>query len=419
MKTQITITLLATILFSPFSILAQAYDHWGTPIPQWEIVNGKKELLEGKCPNISAQGDSLLLIRDHQLFIYKKTKPNTWTKAIQLKTSQEVQNVFWSHDGHIILFSAQTQNNNSDIFEIEKNNDEWSTAYPLRAPLNSSEYESSPTLSADGKTLFFCRTTNQDLENCFEVYSARQTNGKWGNIRKLNIPAVSFGKGIKLCEPYLTTDPSLKRLYFSEFPSDIELGDNVSIGIFNCDLSNTGKWNKPKLIMDLHSEENSTFLSMTQNRIHAVFSRNEDIWVPDQPMPWFVYAVDNYGPLLKEKGVDTAHEMHILGDITFKSSSYLLEKEIFPILDRISEAAKRQELTELIIRAHTDDVGTAEKNLALSEKRGIAVKNYLVKNGIASDLIKVNPFGETNPLFPNDSEEYRSKNRRIEIEFIK
>ena len=67
----------------------------------------------------------------------------------------------------------------------------------------------------------------------------------------------------------------------------------------------------------------------------------------------------------------------------------------------------------VIIEGHADERGTREFNIALGEKRAIAVKKYLEKSGgIAPNRIKVISYGKERPAFIGSGEEIWSKNRR-------
>jgi len=74
--------------------------------------------------------------------------------------------------------------------------------------------------------------------------------------------------------------------------------------------------------------------------------------------------------------------------------------------------------TNLIIEGHTDDTGKDEFNMALSEKRAKAVSEFLKSKGIAASRITEKWYGEAQPKYPNDTEENRVKNRRVEIAVI-
>jgi len=74
---------------------------------------------------------------------------------------------------------------------------------------------------------------------------------------------------------------------------------------------------------------------------------------------------------------------------------------------------------KLSIDGHTDEVGDAAKNVALSRRRAEAVKAALVERGVSADLLSVRGFGETRPLASNETEEGRQTNRRVEFVTLK
>jgi outer membrane protein OmpA-like peptidoglycan-associated protein len=74
---------------------------------------------------------------------------------------------------------------------------------------------------------------------------------------------------------------------------------------------------------------------------------------------------------------------------------------------------------KLMVFGHTCDIGSDEYNLWLSQKRAEAVKNYLIEVGVMGEFIKAKGFGEKKPVVPNDSEESREQNRRVEFVITK
>jgi OmpA-OmpF porin, OOP family len=67
------------------------------------------------------------------------------------------------------------------------------------------------------------------------------------------------------------------------------------------------------------------------------------------------------------------------------------------------------------VSGHTDWEGTDAYNQALSERRASAVRNYLVKKGVAKNRISTYAYGESKPIATNDTEEGRAVNRRAEV----
>ncbi|WP_200977683.1 OmpA family protein [Echinicola sp. 20G] len=70
--------------------------------------------------------------------------------------------------------------------------------------------------------------------------------------------------------------------------------------------------------------------------------------------------------------------------------------------------------TNILIEGHTDDSGSDEFNMQLSEKRAKAVSSFLADNGVDRSRLIEKWYGETQPKYPNDDEN-RAKNRRVEM----
>jgi OmpA-OmpF porin, OOP family len=66
------------------------------------------------------------------------------------------------------------------------------------------------------------------------------------------------------------------------------------------------------------------------------------------------------------------------------------------------------------ISGHTDNVGKAKANKTLSEERAQACRNYIVSKGIEKNRLDAVGFGDERPIAPNNTDEGRQKNRRIE-----
>jgi OOP family OmpA-OmpF porin len=67
------------------------------------------------------------------------------------------------------------------------------------------------------------------------------------------------------------------------------------------------------------------------------------------------------------------------------------------------------------VYGYTDNVGTRDKNMALSQMRAQAVRDYLVNKGFPQDLVAAQGRGPDEPVTDNSSIEGRAQNRRVEI----
>ena len=84
-------------------------------------------------------------------------------------------------------------------------------------------------------------------------------------------------------------------------------------------------------------------------------------------------------------------------------------------LDKLVEVFNEYPDTDLLIVGHTDNVGSQNYNLPLSQKRAQSVKDYLVSKGIASSRLTSQGKGLEEPIADNTTAEGRAQNRRVEV----
>ena len=101
--------------------------------------------------------------------------------------------------------------------------------------------------------------------------------------------------------------------------------------------------------------------------------------------------------------------------ILFNSGKSTFKAGVTDQLDAIVEVMKNFPKAEFIIEGHTDSTGGSALNLRLSEARAIAVRDYLVENGIDTNRLEAKGFGEGSPIATNDTRAGRQENRRVEI----
>jgi OOP family OmpA-OmpF porin len=108
----------------------------------------------------------------------------------------------------------------------------------------------------------------------------------------------------------------------------------------------------------------------------------------------------------------------IFRNILFDFDKSNIKPDSFAILDEIVEYLETNKGIMMEIQGHTDNKGTAEYNMKLSYKRADSVRKYIVGKGIAPERLKVNGLGFSKPVVPNDSDENRTRNRRVEFKPI-
>jgi outer membrane protein OmpA-like peptidoglycan-associated protein len=102
--------------------------------------------------------------------------------------------------------------------------------------------------------------------------------------------------------------------------------------------------------------------------------------------------------------------------ILFDTGSDHIRAESTPVLKDIAGMLRDHAELKLLVEGHTDNVGSAPSNLALSDKRAAAVKAWLVeKEQIAATRLTTKGLGDTKPAVPNTSAEGRQNNRRVEL----
>lgn len=107
--------------------------------------------------------------------------------------------------------------------------------------------------------------------------------------------------------------------------------------------------------------------------------------------------------------------------LQFESDRYTIDESFQIKLDLILQQTDTLDGVYAVIQAHTDDVGDADYNLKLSQKRAEAIQNYLVNHGFPSQVVQVDYFGEQQLLDNNLNKKGRALNRRavLRIYYLK
>lgn len=304
-----------------------------------------------------------------------------------------------------------------DIYTSEYQNGRWSIPRNMGAVINTGDWESQACLSYDGQELYFVRRSK--AIGTSDIYvTKRQSNDSWGN-------PVNLGKNINTdgneMAPYI--HPDGKTLYFS---SDGHLGMG-GYDLFVTRRNENGEWSKPiNLGYPLNTDKDEINFVVCADAKTAYISAKRD----DGYGGYDIYNFEldeNFRPEIVKTKELTLEDMY---EDALKSGKSIILKNIHfqfdsTILDSIS-LEKIKILTGFLIShpyikvelsGHTDDMGDSEYNRKLSQHRADAVMNALIDNGITPERLNAVAYGAEQPLVPNDSDEHRAINRRVEMSF--
>ncbi len=104
-----------------------------------------------------------------------------------------------------------------------------------------------------------------------------------------------------------------------------------------------------------------------------------------------------------------------LEGVNFGNNSATLQQDSFATLDAAAATLQEWGDVKVEVAGHTDSVGKDSYNLALSQRRAEAVRQYLVGKGVAANRLFARGYGETRPVADNATEEGRLQNRRVEL----
>jgi outer membrane protein OmpA-like peptidoglycan-associated protein len=104
-----------------------------------------------------------------------------------------------------------------------------------------------------------------------------------------------------------------------------------------------------------------------------------------------------------------------LADILFDFDKAVLRREAELNLAKVAVILDQFPEMHIFVEGHTDNVGKEDYNQKLSERRAVAVRDFLQSQGVDAARMETQGFGMSQPVTPNDTEEGRQKNRRVDL----
>lgn len=124
---------------------------------------------------------------------------------------------------------------------------------------------------------------------------------------------------------------------------------------------------------------------------------------------------------LQGSGVSVTREgdniiLNMPSNITFDVDKSELKPQFHNTLDSVVLVLNEYKSTLITVKGHTDSTGSDGYNQKLSERRALAVAQYLESKNVAQQRLAAVGYGETRPVAPNNTAEGRAQNRRVELE---
>jgi outer membrane protein OmpA-like peptidoglycan-associated protein len=370
--------------------------------------------------------------------------------GISFKNESEYLEGSLSPDGKAILFVAKLKANafyrpevdERDIYVCEKRpNGSWSAPIHTGKFLNTAGDEYSPVLSADGKTLYFA-TDGRPGFGDVDIFMSKRLSDGWTRWSE----PVNLGLGINTVgfDAYYTLPASGEYGYMVSNIKSNGLADIIRFKLPKSMrpepvLLVSGKVlnarNKKPLEGVIRFDDLTLRKEIGEARSDPA-TGNYSIALPvgkkygyHAAAPGYLSVNENlelislseYNELKKDLFLVPIEigESIQLRNVFFVQSKAELKPESYPELDRLVDIMKENATMEIELEGHTDNLGNEQANLALSQKRVLAVKEYIVKKGVQGSRITGKGYGGSRPVAPSDSESNRQMNRRVEFKVTK
>ena len=365
-----------------------------------------------------------------QTFSDKISKPDSWESQPTV-----------SSDGKTIIFASDRIGGYGkiDLYEINWKDGKWTDPKNLGSTINSNEYEKSPYLHTDGKTLFFASTNFPTIGGFDVFYSRKDSLGNWKNPVNIGYPINTVADEISL---FVSTDG--KSAYFASNQLDGVGGWDIYSFLLHDGA-------KPERVLFLKGElldENGQIMedveleikNITTNEITTIkveagtyvssltLDVDDDVLVTVKKEGFafnstYISAHDTSfsSPKnlnIKLESLENGKSFN-LSNIYFETNSYQINSIAKDVLFEFTAYLKVNKNMVIEINGFTDNIGNDIANQLLSENRAKEVCKLLVSYGLASDRLSYNGYGEQFPRVDNASDSDRAQNRRTEFRIIR
>lgn len=375
-----------------------------------------------------------------------KNEDGKWAEAVNLGSPINTAN--WeaqpsiSPDGKTLYFVSNREGGfgKKDIWmSTFIDEDRWSKPVNLGKNINSSEDEQSPFMHPDNKTLYFASDGKTGMGGVDLFKISRNDDGSWGEPFNLGYPIntssdeIGFIVNAKGDKAYFSSDRLSKmgrdifefELYTEARPNPVSY---IKGKVFDSENKKKLKAHfelinleSNEIVMEAESDENTgEFLVCipTNNDYALNVSKEGYLFYSDNFELKGVHEITS--PFLKDVALNPIKtgQKIILRNIFYETDSYVLIEKSVVELTKLIDFLNHNPRLKIEISGHTDNIGTSDYNLVLSNNRAKSVFDYLIKNGIKPERLSYKGYGESQAISSNETEEGRADNRRTEIKIL-
>jgi outer membrane protein OmpA-like peptidoglycan-associated protein len=316
----------------------------------------------------------------------------------------------------------------------------FSTPVNLGIPVNTMKNEDYPFLHPNGKTLYFSSEGHKGMGGKDIFYSELLPDNTWSEPVNLGYPINTYADEMSLVvnakgdKAFYSSDRAggygKDDLYWFNLPETLrpqsvtymkgrifDAKDNTPLEAFfhvvdlktgNVVVSSSSDVKTGEFLICIPTS--SSYALHAQRRNYLFYSENfelKDVYTDIEP-----YVKDIF-----LKRIELGESV-VLNNIFFDTDKSDLKPESEIELKNILQLLMDNPRMRIEISGHTDNIGSKEHNLALSQARAKAVFDYLVNKGIKANRMDYKGYGFSVPIASNESDEGRTQNRRTEFKII-
>lgn len=370
---------------------------------------------------LSRNGEVMILAFDRNkgtgtdLHVCFRVNTNTYSEPIPLKNLNSPLREFspsLSQDGKFLFFSSTRGQfpYRSNLYVSQRLDDtytRWSEPQKLIPPINSEHNDGHPFLL--GKKLYF----SSDRDGSWDIFYFDFDEFAQARIESDNVVAVDDLPRDEIpAPPPPVVEEIKKQLVKTARIRVVDSQTKEPVNAMVLDVGSDGKTrvrfevDKNGFLMEFKNPEVVTYYPQVQGHITKPYSYDIAALLQDaREIPTIDIPVD---------AIRVNNSIKI-DPIYFKKGTDRILSISYGEIRRLAAILKNHANIHILIKGHSDNFGDMQALIDLSEKRAFAVKSFLQAQNIDPDRIEIKGMGPREPITDNSTEELKAQNRRVEI----